>query len=282
VANKVLIGVGIGCGAIVLIGVIAVVAGGIWVKGKVEESGVGKSAEKMQSLEQRMGELNKRYTFAAPPKGQPLALSEDRLQDYLKVRAALKPVLDDFEVKSKNFAPPEGEEPSVGKLLQASGLILGLKADLNSKWMDELEQQKMSPREFHAITAAVYAAEWGKAKGEAPQRQRAMYEQLKSGLTKQATDSSLTEAQRESARQQLAVIDKQLAALPAANTPSPESQKIYEANAALSGKYKKKIEEASSAGLDVLLVGAGSELGTALQDALGEDAEEPGTAEDED
>jgi hypothetical protein len=236
----------------------------------------------MQSLEQRATEINKRYAFAAPPKGQPLALAEDRLQDYLKVRAGLKPVLDEFEEKSKNFAPPEGEEPSVGKLLQASGMILGLKADLNSKWMDGLEQHKMSPREFHAITAAVYAAEWGKAKGEAPQRQREMYEQLKSGLTKQATDASLTEAQRESARQQIAVIDKQLAALPAANTPPPESQKIYEANAAISEKYKQKIEEASSAGLDVLLVGAGSDLGTALQDALGKDAEEPGGSTDED
>jgi hypothetical protein len=274
VANKVLIGVGIGCGAIVLVGVIAVVAGGIWVKGKVEEASqeIGKSAEKMQSLEQRSAELNQRYTFAAPPKGQPLELSEDRLKDYLAVRAALKPVLEDFEVKAKNFAPPKGEQASIGKSLQALGMMTDLKANLNSKWVDELDNQKMSPREFHAITAAVYTAEWGKAKGEAPQRQRTRLEQLKLGLTKVANDSSLTGEQREDARQQLANVDKQLAALPSANTPPPESQKIFEANAVLSEKYKKKIEEASSVGLDVLLVGSGNDLGTALEDALGKDA----------
>ncbi|WP_224248314.1 hypothetical protein [Hyalangium gracile] len=275
--NKVLVGVGIGCGAIVVIGVVAVVAGGIWAKGKLEDVAqeMNQGGEKMQSLEQRVAEMNQRYSFAAPPKGQPLRLTEERLQEYLAVRASLKPVLDDFQVKAKNFAPPKGEQPNLGKSIQALGMMTNLRADLSAKWLDALDERKMSPREFHAITAAVYTSEWSKAKGELPKHQRTMLEQLRSGYQKQAEDSSLTEDKREWARQQIADVDRKLSALPAANTPPPESQKVYEANAALAQKYKKKIEEASSAGLDVLLVGNGSELGTALQDALGGDAQDP-------
>jgi hypothetical protein len=204
--NKVLIGVGI-FAAVVFIAAIGLVAGGVWFKGKSQDGTHG--TEKVQSLEQRAADLNLRYPFTEPIKGQPLQLAESRLQDYLKIRLALKPVLDDFQVKARQFEPPKGEQPNLGKSFQALGMMTELRGELSAQWLDELERRKMSPHEFQVITFAIY---------------------------------------------------------------TPQGSKV---NATLVEKYKKRIDEASSTGLDALLVGNGNELGAALQDTLGGDGSEP-------
>lgn len=233
--SKVLIGVGAGCGAVIFVGVIVLVAGGMWAKGKIDET--AQSGDKMQGLEQRVTSLSQRYAFSEPPKGQPLALSEGRLQDYLRIRMALKPVLDDFEVKARQFAPQKGEQVGLTKSLQAIGMMNELRADLSAKWMEELERQKMSPREFHAITATVYTSAWSKTKGDA------------------GTGKKL-----------------------AAGTAPSGYPRTFAANAALVEKYKKRIADATSAGLDMFLVGNSDEMGTAFQDVLDRAANSPDPA----
>jgi hypothetical protein len=274
--SKVLIGVGVGCGAVVFIGVIALVAGGMWAKEKIDD--VTQSGDTMQGLEQRVTALDQRYAFSEPPKGQQLELTEGRLQDYLRIRMALKPVLEAFEVKARQFAPQKGEQVGLTKSLQAVGMMNELRADLSEKWLAELERQKMSPREFHAVTATVYTSAWSKAKGELSPHERTRYEQLKSELQKQANDPNLPETAREPVQQQLAQTEKKLAALPSAGTAPSGDLKIFATNAALVEKYKKRIEGATSAGLDLFLVGNTQEMGTALQEVLGGAANSPDPA----
>jgi hypothetical protein len=210
--KKVLIGVGLGCGGVIFVGVIALMAGGMWFKGKAQ--GLAHDAEQVQSLEQRVVELNQRYAFTEPPKGQPLQLSERRLQDYLQIRLVLKPLVDGFQARARQFEPPKGEpskQPDLSRSLQALGMMTEMRSELSSKWLDELERQGMSPREFRAITVAVYTP-------------------------------------------------------PASNV-----------NATLLDRYAKKIGDASSTGLDSLLVGNATELGATLQDAFGGEGSGPGS-----
>jgi hypothetical protein len=267
--KKVLIGVGIGCGVLVLFGVIAVVAGGFWVKSKAQELAQG--GEKAQGMEKRVVAANQRYAFTPPQQGQPIQLTESRLQDYLKVREAMLPVFKDFDAKAQKL---NGKEDGLNKSLQAFGLLSDLRADLTAKWLEELERQKMSPREFHAITAAVYTSGLGKMKAELPKQTRTMYEQLKQQLQKQAGDESLPEEARTAAREQLGAIDQQLAELPKEEAMPPELQKRYSENFALVDKYKDQIAPATPAGHEIFLLGTDNEMSKAFQKALGEDANE--------
>ncbi|MBN1205874.1 MAG: hypothetical protein JXB05_13235 [Myxococcaceae bacterium] len=268
--KKVLIGVGIGCGVLILVGVIALVAGGIWMKGKVE--GMAEGGEKMQKQEQHITSLNQKYAFEEPPKGKPLPLAEDRLEDYFAIRKSLTQVFASYEQRMKEFESSTGKQADLSKGFEALGTVMGMMAEVREKWLEQLDAQKMSPREFHAITAALYSSNWGKAKGQMRQNQRAALEQVKLGLEKQANDESLPAAQRERVRKHLAMIEKQLAAIPPATTEPSEAEKIHTANAALYEKYKAQIEEGMNPGLDAFLVGDNNGLGKAFEDAMGEDA----------
>ncbi len=267
--KKVLIGVGIGCGALLLLAIIAVVAGGFWVKGKVE--GMAQGTEQMQQQEKRVAELNKQYSFQAPPKGQPLQLSEERLKEYLAIRTALKPVFAQYEAKAKEFEQPEGQRPDLSKGMEALGMMMNMMADVRARWIEELERKQMSPREFHAITAAIYSSGWNQAMGDWKKNERAMYEQLKAQFDSQAQDESLPEEAREMAREQSEEMEQKLATLPPAGETPPEVKKIHEANAAITAKYKEQITQDANPGLDAFLVGGGHELGSAFQDAMGDE-----------
>jgi hypothetical protein len=270
--KKVLIGVGIGCGGLLLLALIAVVAGGFWVKGKVEgvAEEMAQDAEKAKQQEQRAAELDKKYAFDAPPKGQPVRLTEARLQDYFAVRAALKPALTELEEKSKKFQQAEGQPAEIAQAFKAFGAVTGMVAEVRRRWVDALEKQKMSPREFHAITAAVYGSHMGDAMGKARQGQREMLEQLAAGLKEQVKDERLPAELREQMRQQLAQVQKQIAALPPPDAVPSDVQKIYTANLALLERYKQQLEQDSTQGLDLILIGGGEELDRAFQDVMGD------------
>ncbi|MFY0524385.1 hypothetical protein ACN28I_14840 [Archangium gephyra] len=266
--KKVLIGVGIGCGSLVLVGIIAVVAGGFWMKGKAEEysgdiQAAGKTAEETR---QRADALNQKYPFSAPAKGVPVTIEEKRLQEYLAVRTTLQPVFKAYEQKAKELQSSAGENPGLGDAFKAMSQLTSFISELQSTWIDQLEGKKMSPREYHAITAALYTSNWGAVAGDMRRQQRPMFEQAKKTLEQQlaATQDAEMKAALE---EQLASINEQLAQLPAEDAVPGEAEKVHKANQVLYTKYKAQIEEQAQHGLDFILLGQenDSSLGEALE-----------------
>jgi hypothetical protein len=265
--KKVLIGLGIGCGSLIVLGIIAVMAGGFWLKGKAEEftgdlQAVAKKAEAQQT---KISALNQKYAFKAPPKGNPLRLEERRVQEYLAVRAALQPVWKTYEQKSEDLNKTAGDKPGVGDAFRAMGLLANLVGDLRDTWLTQLESRKMSPGEYHAITAALYSSNWGAAINDMRKGQQEMFAQAKEGLQRQL-DTTTDEDMRAMLEEQVRSMDQQLAAMPASDGLSADAEALHKANKALYDKYKSQIEEHAAQGLDFLLLGDGeNNLGTAFE-----------------
>ncbi len=265
--KKVLIGLGIGCGSLMLLGIIAVVAGGFWVKSKTEEyvGDLGALGEKAEQSQQRVTALNQKYAFAAPPKGVPVTVEEKRLQEYLGVRTALQPVWKTYEAKAKELGDSTGEKPGFGDAMKAVGQLSSFIMELQSTWLDQLENKKMSPKEYHAITAALYTSNWGAAMGDFKKQQRPMFEQTKATLEERLANTT-DEGLKSALEEQLASVEEQLAQLPDADAEPSAADKVHKGNLVLYEKYKTQIEEQAQQGLDLILVGDhGSSLGDAFE-----------------
>ena len=280
--KKLLIGLAIGFAVLVLAGVVALVAGGIWLKGKVE--GVAEEAQafaaEAEKSEARLAALNDRYPFAAPPKGVPVTLAEGRLQEYLGVRAALQPVFRTYEAKAKELEVSAGEQADLGDAMKAMGHLAGFLSTLRTTWLDRLEAAKMAPKEFHAISAALYTSNFGAAMGDIARQQRPAFEEMKRSLEAQL--ASAGPEGKEALEAQLASVDEQLAKLPPADAAPSEATKVHQANAQLYSKYKTQIEEQAAHGLDVLLAGGDTSLAEAFEGVgYGDQAPEPQADEEE-
>lgn len=265
--KKVLVGVGIGCGTLVLLGVVGAVVTGVWVKGKVEETtgNLQTASERAELAQKRATTLNEKYAFALPAKGIPVSLAEGRLQQYLAVRTALQPIYKVYAQRSEELKRSAGDKPGVGDALRAMDQLTGFLTDLRVTWLDQLDGKKMSPREYHAITAALYTSTWGAAMSDVRAQQRPMLEQMKAALEQQL--SSARDAQtKKLLEEQLASMERQLAELPPAGTGPTEAERVHKANQVLYAKYKQQIEEQAQQGLDILLLGDGE--GSSLGDAF--------------
>jgi len=162
-ASKALKYVGIGCGVFVLIGVVAMVAGGMWVKSKM--GGMAEWGEQVEKQSQEVAALNRQFAFQPPEEGKPLLLKEDRLKRYLAVRQQLEPVLAKYQAEAKKLEKKEGEKASVSDGLAAFGVMGGLMVELRGAYLAELRKQEMSPREFEATSLAVYTNAMAAATG---------------------------------------------------------------------------------------------------------------------
>lgn len=155
-ASKALKIVGIGCGALVLIAVIGMVAAGYWVKGKME--GAGEWAEKMETQQKEINALESSYAFKAPAEGERLELTESRINRYLAIRRGIEPAFKKFEEESKKFEKTDSQEASMSDALAAVGAIGTLTMDVRGAFIEQLKQAKMAPSEFHAIRNAIYSS----------------------------------------------------------------------------------------------------------------------------
>ncbi len=268
--KKLLIGLGIGFGVLVL-GVIAVlVVGAFWLKGQVEDvtQGAAEFAEKAEAVEKKIADLDRRFPFQAPAKGVPVSITESRLQEYLAVRATLQPVFKTYEAKAKELEASAGDNPGFGDAMKAMGQLSSFLNTLRSTWLDGLEAKRMSPKEFHAISAALYTSNWGVAIGDFQKTHRPAIEEAKKSL--QAQLASATEpALKQALEVQVAALDEQLAALPEQQL-APETERVHRANHELYTKYKTQIEEQTAHGLDLLLAGDSSSLGEAFEGIQGD------------
>src|SRR5688572_3292089 len=150
--KKVLVGVGIGCGSLMLLGLIALGVGAWWVKGKVD--GIVETGQKMQAAGQELAELDRSFPYTPPPEGEVLALNEARLIDYLAVRETALPVYAEFEKKAEAFKAKHGdnEEADVGAAMQATSMMTELLIQVHGAYAAGLKKHSMSPREFRTIT----------------------------------------------------------------------------------------------------------------------------------
>lgn len=260
--KKVLIGLGIGCGGLLLLGFIAIVAGGFWVKGKVQ--GAVEHAEALEGQNTQLKGLDEKYPFEPPPEGTPLKLDEQRLKDYLAVRAGVAPVYKGFETKVKEFDDKNKGTKSLGAGLEAVGMVTELIKETRAKYLEELERQKMSPKEFHSITGAIYSSHMGKGMAEMQAGHRDALANATAQLEQRLEDKSLSEEQRQALAQQLEAMKAQAAAMPSNELPQ-EDLETYKANLALLEKYKVQIETEANPALDVFLLGDNEGLENAFK-----------------
>lgn len=256
--KKVLIGLGIGCGGLILLAVIAMGVGAYWVKGKVE--GVAEVAEQMEQQQQALNELDSEYAFTVPPEGTPVKLEEDRVRKYLAVRAALEPVMAKYEAKSKELEErTKGNQASFSDMTEAMGMFGGLTTDLRAAFIEELKKQEMSPKEFHATTQAIYSAAIGNGMAEMHEMSKQAMQETIATYEEQLNDPNLSAEEKQAVQEGLDEAKAQLAETEQTMENQPEIAGINESNAKVLKTFEVEIEKHANPVLDGLLMSDSSE-----------------------
>ena len=260
-ANKVLVGVGIGCGVLILLGVIG---GGVaFYMAKKTFGGAIEAGQQMAAQENDLKELEKSYPFTAPPEGEVLALQEARLNDYLSIREAALPVFKDFEKKAEGLNN-QGEEAGIGDSLKAGAMLAELMPKTRGVYIENLKKHRMSPREFHAITTAIYTSAMTETMGqmnEALAGQREQSEKMLAQVRERLEDANLSEEERTQLQEQETSIQTQLDAITQAESEGSGMPQLDEksrgmdaANMALVKKFEERIKTAYNPAFDSILM----------------------------
>jgi hypothetical protein len=273
--KKVLIGVGIGCGALVLLGVIATVVGGFWLKSKMGDAVA--SVQQLQAQEQEMQALEQSYPYTPPPPGEVRVLQESRLLDYLAVREAALPVFQEFEKKTQDFQQrhQDDETPDFGAAMKAAGMATELITRVRAAYIQGLKQHRMSPREFHTITRTLYASFVSNTMEEAQlatAHARVQMEQALDDVRARLEDETLSGQERALLVEQEEMLAAQLDSFSeeglAADVPalSEKSKAAATANMALLEKHKASIENVANLAFDGFLIGGYADGNSLVED----------------
>ncbi|MCP3163519.1 hypothetical protein [Myxococcus qinghaiensis] len=269
--KKVLIGLGIGCGVIIL-GVIAtVVVGGMLFAKKAGDS--LEAVKQMQVHQEEMTKLNKSHPFEAPAEGEVLPLKEERLLTYLSVRESALPVFKAYEEKSTAFQEKYDTKngdalPSFGSAMEAANLMMSMMADVRTAYIASLKQHGMSPNEFQTITGTVYASMVAQGT-EAMQQMsgkalEAMEKQLKAVEAKLGNDK-LSAEERADLEATQAELQEQIGALSEAGgsagdqPPSEASKQATAANLALLKKHEDRVKVMANPAFDGFVLGGATD-----------------------
>lgn len=270
--KKVLLGVGIGCGSLVLLGLIALGAGAWWVKRQVGDSmsSVMESGQKMQQVGQELGRLNKSHPFTPPKEGEVLLVSEPRLLDYLAVREKALPVYAEYEKQAKALEDKSkgSEKVDVRTAMQAASMTAEMLTKVQEAYIEGLKQHQMSPREFRTLTQTLYTSFTLGAVNQAQKATDEAREEALQGVRKKLEDDTLTDEQRAALQEEERQLEATAQEQPEEHPLSEASKKALAANTVLLEKYKERLTSAGSLAMDALLV----------QD--GDDGAEAGTARD--
>ena len=258
--NKVLVGVGIGCGTLVLLGMIGVGAGAFWLKRQVGDavSNMAESGQKMQAMGQDLQALEKSHPFTPPPEGEVLALSEERLLSYLAVRETALPVYTEFQKQAEALeAQDENKDnPGLGAAMQAAGLLTELMTKVQGAYIEGLKKQGMSPREFRTITQTLYSSMVTGVVDQAQKAGAAARQEALESVREQMKDPSLTEEQlAEMKEHEQALLDSAEDPEGGEGAPvlSEASKAAAAANLVLMNKYQERINSAGSLAMDTML-----------------------------
>jgi hypothetical protein len=261
--NKVLLGVGIGCGSLVLLGMIALGGVAWWLKREVGDSfsNMVESGQKMQALGQELQALDKQHPFTAPPEGEVLALSEERLLSYLAVRETALPAYEEFQKKAEAFKDEhEGKQDAdVGAAMKATGLLTELMTKVHGAYIEGLKKQGMSPREFRTITQTLYSSMVTGVVDQAQQAGAQARQEALESVREAMKDPALTAEQlAEMKEHEQALLDsaEDVEGREGAPVLSEASKAAAAANLALMNKYQERINSAGSLAMDTLIFGA--------------------------
>jgi len=125
--KKWLIGCGVGCGAVILLGILLSVGGSLYLMRPFNEA--------VDAQKELVAEFGGREAYIPPPQG----ITPDRMEKFLVVRRTVMPMCEKFQELSKSFAAIEeldkgGEEPSKGEVFTVitnlTGNIFGMVGDI--------------------------------------------------------------------------------------------------------------------------------------------------------
>lgn len=242
-------------------------AAGIWL---FRMFGLTREAAQRQQLQQQaLRRLEERYPFTPPREGAVLALSEERLADYLSIRESSLPALARLEAKTlalQDERARNGNTP--GAALAASGTLLELATQAREAWLVHLEQHRMSPGEFRVLTQLIYTLHEEGLNEEKERFRAGEYEGVRKALAQlqdRMKDGTLSPEERAA----LEVTESQYKAwLQRLEKPSSgpvlseEARATLEANKALVKKHRLRIAKAYDSRFDAFIhAQAGDEAG---------------------
>jgi hypothetical protein len=265
--KKVLIGVGVGCGLIILVGVGLLVAGGLWAKNTF--GGSIEAGQKIAAQEKELAKLNQSLGFEAPPEGEVLALDAKRLETYFAVREAALPVFKAMEQKADAFEKEHGGEdnkknPNFGAAMDAANMMMTMTVDVRAAYLEGLKKHGMSPAEFQTITTTVYTSLMAdgmeQAQGALKQSREAMEKQL-AALDKKLEGDSLSDEERTQTEEAQTHLRTAIEAMekgeanPGLGNLTAEGRKVAAANVVLLKTYDKQVQAMASSAFDSFLLG---------------------------
>ncbi len=116
--KKWLIGCGVGCGTVILLGILLSVGGSLYMMRPFNKA--------IDAQKELVAEFGGREAYIPPPQG----ITPDRLEKFMAVRRTVMPMCTEFQKLGESFAAMEeldknGEEPSKGEVFKAVGDLTG-------------------------------------------------------------------------------------------------------------------------------------------------------------
>lgn len=247
--KKLWIGLGIGCGGLILLAVIAVAVVGYY--GKKYAGGVIEAGQKIQAQQAELDKLNRDFPFAAPT-GALLKLDDGRVQTYLAIREEMAPVLKDFKARGEAFDQKYkgAKDNSISATVEAAKLMSELLQQMRAKYIASLKGHQMSPAEFQAISSTIMGSRI--AGSAAPGGDvKAQLNAQADALEKQLATPGLPAASKSAIQKQVQTLREE-----AART-SPADAATLASNMAVITKYQARIDDKETAGTEVLLFQGG-------------------------
>ena len=157
--------IAIGCGCLLLLGAVAVVAvvgvGAFWAKGKITEAtgGLGKIAAKTEEID-RWEEKANANAYTPPADG---VIPEARFLKFLETRKRVYSVYERYEADLRELqkkSESAGDKVSPSDLWSAGGKVAEVFGEIRLAQMKALAELGMSEAEYRNIQIAVYKSAW--------------------------------------------------------------------------------------------------------------------------
>jgi|GEM_PF-4450928 len=234
----------IGCGVVVLAGIIAIAAGGFFVRSKIQEFAKG------GDYTEKTDQLSKDYPFHPPESG---IITEQQMLRFLAVRKRVHAVYGRYESEFKKL---ENKDQNLSVVTKGWSFV----KDIRKEHADALAEQKMSPEEYRYIVNEVYKT-WMAAGTKDVLKDKSFRDvaqkELKDSIAKidsQLADPSTPEAARKALQKTRDELQSQLQDLDqnsVVNTMDSTLNSIPPENLKLFQKHEKELKEYSMAGLEL-------------------------------
>jgi hypothetical protein len=236
----------IGCGAVLIVGIIVIAAGGFFARNKFKEFTQGSG-----DYEKKKQQLSKDHPFTAPANG---VITENQLQRFLAARKQIYAVYQRYEGEFKWL---EKEKPDLSVVTKGWGFW----KDVRAEHAKALVAQKMSPEEYQYIVNAVYKT-WAAAGTKEALKDQSFSDtaeknlrELIEGIDKQLKDPSTPDSTKKAVQKTRDELQSQLENV-SENSALKKMDSTLESvpaeNLALFKKYEKEIKQYSMAGLELV------------------------------